>query len=91
MSSKTLGQQVAIVTGASSGIGRATAIALAIEGAIVIVNHFPSEEALTPKPSSARLVTPGGAPSLSPRTSVAKTVSKPCSPRRWIALASLIS
>jgi NAD(P)-dependent dehydrogenase (short-subunit alcohol dehydrogenase family) len=59
MSSKTLGQQVAIVTGASSGIGRATAIALAIEGAIVIVNHFPSEEALTPKPSSARLVTPG--------------------------------
>ncbi|MGH6946593.1 MAG: glucose 1-dehydrogenase [Kiloniellales bacterium] len=37
-----LSGQVAIVTGASSGIGRATAIALAEAGVAVIVNHPPS-------------------------------------------------
>ena len=47
MNSNPLGHKVAIVTGASSGIGRATAIALATAGATVIVNHFPSKDACT--------------------------------------------
>src|SRR5690606_26657013 len=35
--------QTAIVTGASSGIGHATAVTLAAAGANVVVNHFPAE------------------------------------------------
>jgi glucose 1-dehydrogenase len=35
--------QVAIITGASSGIGRATALALGAQGVTVIVNHSPRE------------------------------------------------
>src|SRR5215212_3228412 len=36
--------QVAIVTGASSGLGRACAVALGAAGAIVVVNHIPQGE-----------------------------------------------
>jgi len=35
-----LEEKVAIVTGASRGIGRATAVAIAREGARVVINHF---------------------------------------------------
>ena len=43
MSSSSLSRKVAIVTGATSGIGRATAKALANAGARVVVNHPPRE------------------------------------------------
>lgn len=45
MSSQHLSEKVAIVTGASRGIGRAIAIALAAEGAKVVVNYARSEGA----------------------------------------------
>ena len=45
MSSQHLSDKVAIVTGASRGIGRAIAIALAAEGAKVVVNYARSDAA----------------------------------------------
>ncbi|XHX79977.1 MAG: 3-oxoacyl-[acyl-carrier-protein] reductase [Stenomitos frigidus ULC029] len=44
-SQQRLQGKVAIVTGASRGIGRATALALAAEGAAIVVNYASSQEA----------------------------------------------
>ncbi|NET52830.1 MAG: SDR family NAD(P)-dependent oxidoreductase, partial [Merismopedia sp. SIO2A8] len=43
--SQSLSDQVAIVTGASRGIGKAVALALAAEGAKVVINYASSSEA----------------------------------------------
>lgn len=45
MTEKPLARHVALVTGASSGIGRATAFALSRAGARVVVNHLADERA----------------------------------------------
>src|SRR5581483_9903759 len=44
MSQKRLEGQVAVVTGASRGIGRACAEELAREGAAIVVNYYQSQE-----------------------------------------------
>ena len=63
--------QVAIVTGASSGIGRACAIALAAEGASVVVNH-PMEKTRTDAEAVVNEITGAGGIALATQADVSK-------------------
>ena len=63
--------QVALVTGAASGIGRATALALALAGAAVVV----SDITVTTGQETARLIVAGGGQATFIRTNVADEAS----------------
>src|ERR1700694_919897 len=54
---KRFAGKVAFVTGAATGIGQATAVRLASEGALVGVNHLPSSD---PAPTLQRIKEAGG-------------------------------
>ena len=64
-------QKVAIVTGGSSGIGRATAIALAKEGVKIVVGARRAKEG----EETVRLVKEGGSDGIFVKTNVADEVS----------------
>jgi NAD(P)-dependent dehydrogenase (short-subunit alcohol dehydrogenase family) len=53
MTARRFAGKVALVTGASRGIGRACAVRLAKEGALVAVNHFASTPEQTLKEIAA--------------------------------------
>ena len=64
---KRLDEQVAIVTGASRGIGRAVAKELADHGAAVVVNYFQSQE---PAEALVSEITGGGGKAIAVRANV---------------------
>ena len=61
-----LNGRVALVTGASSGIGRGVAIALANAGCHVFINYPPSEESEAASAVQATIVASGGTAALAP-------------------------
>ncbi len=85
MSGKPLAGQRAVVTGASSGIGKAIALAFAEAGAAVVVNHHSDVEA--GKAVTAEILEKEGR-----AVSVGGDVSKPCrdcsTPQTAISAAS---
>jgi glucose 1-dehydrogenase len=67
-----LAGQVAIVTGASSGIGRAAAVALARSGAAIVVNHPPSERSRDKAAAVVAEITAAGGRTVTVEADVAK-------------------
>ena len=61
--------KVALVTGATTGMGQATAVRLAAEGALVGVNTLPDQD---PAETLRRVEQAGGQGSRSPRTCVTR-------------------
>jgi 3-oxoacyl-[acyl-carrier protein] reductase len=70
LQTERLREQVAIVTGASRGIGRAVALALAAEGATVVVNYASSSQAAD---SVVAEITAMGCPAIALQADVAQT------------------
>jgi glucose 1-dehydrogenase len=70
MSSSLLAGKVAVITGASSGIGRATAVSFAAEGAAVVIADI-TEEPLEGGPSTVELIVRAGGTASFETTNVA--------------------
>jgi len=69
ITSQRLGERVAIITGASRGIGRSTALALAAEGANVVVNYASSSAAAE---EVVKTITDGGGNAIALQADVSK-------------------
>ena len=76
--------KVAVVTGASRGIGKATALALAREGCTVVVNYSRSEEKARDVVEAIKVQ--NREPSLSDALSQSGMRLRPCSRLPWTSL-----
>jgi NAD(P)-dependent dehydrogenase (short-subunit alcohol dehydrogenase family) len=84
-----LTDRVALITGSDSGIGQATAIEFAKEGADVVVTYF--EDDTGAKETAREVEGRGDAPSCASSTSRPKPISSPYSMTRWPSSAASIS